>query len=303
MADQLRNMVTPTLLHDVRKIVFPFSETEPLDFTVVSHTGFGGGGSPTLPDKVRKQVWPFLVALSRLGLDNAPDMTTFLPVPSDPDFARQAMGLQLLLDQMPRRLCRGVDCRWTNVYFDIISLKYAQKLDALPEDQKPWSWAQWKDCSTLDYWILARTTFVVPFTHRDSIETQERSLEFSEETRKTIEDMTGTKDPYRARRGEILSDIYGFPRVIRDGPPKENVTIQDYTYWVFMLMDVHKPLVDAFGRYPYRNAYFGRDDTPDEVEWFEKTGDFARPPKDARDRLKADFEAGTWTPLDEGLHM
>jgi uncharacterized protein (DUF924 family) len=229
-------------------------------------------------------------------------MTTFLPPASNPDFARQAMGLQLLLDQMPRRLCRGAACRWTNAYFDVISLKYAQTLDTLPEDEKPWSWAQWKDSSTLDYWVLVRTTFVVPFTHTDRIDTQDRSLAFSEETRRIIEEATGTVDPYRSQRDQILSDIFGFPRVIQEGPPREDVKIQDYTYWVFMLMDVHKPLVDRFGRYPYRNAYYGREDTAEEREWFEKTGDFARPPKEAREKLKADFEAGVWTPLDESLH-
>ncbi|KAK0631521.1 hypothetical protein B0T14DRAFT_384331, partial [Immersiella caudata] len=292
-------LINPPLLHAIRETIFPFSETEPLDFTLVADQGFGGRRTPTTPDNIRKQVWQFLVALSKLGLDNVPDMATFLPPPSDPDFARQAMGLQLLLDQMPRRLCRGADCRWTNAYFDIISLKYAQTLDSLPETQKPWSWSQWKDSSTLDYWVLVRTCFVVPFTHTDQIEMQDRSLAFSEETRRVIETATGSVDPYRARRAELLLDIYAFPRVIKEGPPKEGVKIQDYTYWVFMLMDVHKPLVERFGRYPYRNAYFGREDTAEEVEWFGKTGDFARPEEEARDRLRADFEGGVWTPLDE----
>ncbi|KAK0609498.1 hypothetical protein B0T14DRAFT_344300, partial [Immersiella caudata] len=90
---------------------------------------------------------------------------------------------------------------------------------------------------------------------------------------------------------------------MREGPLKEKVMIQDYTYWVFMLMDVHKPLVDRFGRYLYRNAYFGQEDTTEELKWFEETGEFARPPKEARERLKAGFEAGVWAPLDEKLHL
>jgi len=302
MADQLRSLANPALLLRLPEIIFPFSSTEPLDFSEVSRRGFAGGPPPEMPDDILNRVWPFLVTLSKLGLDNVPDMTTFLPPPSDPSFPRQAMGLQLLLDQMPRRLCRGADCRWTNAYFDVISLCFAQSLDTLSEDEKPWSWARWKDTSTLDFWVLVRCCFVVPFTHTDRPDAQERSLAFTEETRRTIEEATGTTDPHRAQRDGLLSDIYAFPRIIRDGPPMDGAKVEDYTYWFCALIDAHKPIVDRFGHYPYRNAYFGREDTAGEEEWFEKTGDFARPGKEERERLKVDFERGVWTGLDERLH-
>jgi hypothetical protein len=199
---------------------------------------------------------------------------------------------------MPRRLCRGIDTRWTNAYFDVISLQYAQALDALPESEKPASWDRWKKMgATLDYWVLGRTWFVAPFVHTAQVAVQERAVALTEETRRRVEEETQTTDPYRAQRDAILSDTYAFPRVFAAGPPKEVTTVQDYTYWMCMLMDVHKPIVDKFGWYPYRNDYFGRDDTPKEKEWFEKTGGFARPSEEVRERLRRDINAGVWTPL------
>ncbi|KAK3311716.1 uncharacterized protein B0T15DRAFT_83518 [Chaetomium strumarium] len=298
MADQLRALITPALLNLVVDTVIPFSPTEPLDFAIIAGNLLGAG--PPLASDVVQAVWPILVSLSKLGLGNIPDLTTFLPPSSDPQFPRQALGLQLLVDQMPRRLCKGIDARWTNAYFDVISLRYAQTLDALPVEvaEKPASWGRWKALgTTLGYWVLVRTWFVAPFVHTDQVAIQERALALTEETRRQVEEVTRTTDPYRAQREAILSDVYGFPRVFAAGPPKEVATVQDYTYWMCMLMDVHKPIVDRFGRYPYRNAYFGRDDTPEEEEWFERTGGFARPSPEVRERLRRDIDAGVWLPL------
>ncbi|KAK4235650.1 hypothetical protein C8A03DRAFT_36496 [Achaetomium macrosporum] len=298
MADQLRTLINPTLLNLVVDTIIPYSQTAPLNFAVVARNFIG---APPVANDVVQKVWPVLLALSSLGLDNIPDLTTFLPPASDPEFPRQALGLQLLVDQMPRRLCKGIDTRWTNAYFDVISLQYAQALDALPEAEKPHSWARWKELgATLDYWVIARTWLVAPFVHADQVLIHERAAALTEETRRHVEQATRTTDPYRAQRDAILSDVYGFPRVVAEGPPEWVVTLQDYTYWMCMLMDTHKPIVDKFGSYPYRNAYFGRDDTPEEEEWFETTNDFARPSRDVRERLRRDVEAGVWTALGAG---
>ncbi|KXX74373.1 hypothetical protein MMYC01_209541 [Madurella mycetomatis] len=294
MSDQLRPLLSPGLFHLLVDTAIPYSTKEPIDFALAGRNFFWG---EKLSDKVIEQVRPFLLTLSKLGLENVPDLTTFLPPPSDPDFPRQALGLQLLLDQMPRRLCKGIHTRWTNAYFDVISLRYAQALDALPGDQKPHSWARWRDSVTLDYWIHVRTWFSVPFVHTDQVAAQERAVTFTDETRRQVEELTGTSDPHREQRSTILSDIYAFPRVVKEGAPQDGTNVHVFTYWMCMLMDVHKPIVDRFGRYPYRNAFFGREDTPEEEEWFEKTGNFARPSQEVRDRLKKDTDAGVWTPL------
>ncbi|GAB1316043.1 hypothetical protein MFIFM68171_06253 [Madurella fahalii] len=297
MSDRLRPLLTPALFHLLVDTVIPYSTKDPIDFARVGRDFSWGEG---LPGKVIEQVRPVLLTLSELGLENVPDLTTFLPPLSDPDFPRQALGLQLLLDQMPRRLCRGIDTRWTNAYFDVINLRYTQALDALPAAQKPHSWARWRDSVTLDYWVVVRTWFGTPFVHMDQVAVQERAVAFTEETRRQVEELTGTNDPYREERSMILSDIYAFPRVVKEGAPQDGANIQKYTYWMCMLMDVHKPIVDRFGWYPYRNVYFGREDTPEEEEWFEKTGNFARPSQEVRDRIKKDIDAGVWTPLTVG---
>lgn len=298
MAEQLRAIITPELLHLIVDTIIPYTKTGPIDFAEIRRKFFrGGGGSP--PSSYIGEVWPVLVTLSRIGIDNVPDMTTFLPPVSDTDFPCQALGLQLLLDQMPRRLCRGIHHRWTNAYFDTISLRYAKTLITLPHDQQPHSWGRWKNSVSLGYWVIARQWFGTPFVHTDTIPAQEQAIAFTEETRRQVEEITGTTDPYRAQRDAILSDIYGFPRVVGADPFLEDATVQGYTYWMGMLMDVHKPIVDHFGHYPYRNVLVGREDTPEEEEWFRKTEDFARLPREIRDKVKKDIDEGVWTPLPE----
>lgn len=296
MSDTLRSLLTPELLHLILSNHVPFSSTEPLDFGKVSRHFFGGEDSAA---NIQDRIWAVLVALSKFSLDEVPNLIDFLPPPTDPDFPRQAIGLQFLIDQGPRHACQGLDQRWTNVFFDVINLRYAKALDALPEGEKPQSWERWKGTATLDYWVTIRPWFITPFVHTDTHEAQERAVQLQEETRRVVEEETGTTDPYRSQRTEILEDIYGFPRVAIAGPPKD-ATLEKYTYWLCMLFDIHKPIVDKFGRYPYRNAYFGRENTPEEVNWLAKTNNFGAPSDEVRELIKRDIDAGVWTPLGAG---
>jgi len=298
MADQIRTLLTPDLFETLVKAKLPFSMTSPLDFEEVGQKQFKG--QAPISSSVAEHVWPVLEALSKLGLASIPDLLQFLPPPASDDFPRQALGLQLLLDQMPRSLLRGIDGRWRSAYFDLISLKYAHTLDALPEAQKPWAWRRWKTFATLDFWVLARTWFICPFVHSDEASDQERALLFTEETRCVVEKETRTTDPYRAEREPILADVYGVSVMLKEGPPGQGATVHMYAYWMCKLMDIHKPVVDMFGRYPYRNAYFGRQNTPEEDEWAEKRAGNPMPSEELRRRLKQDIDAGIWTPLGAG---
>ncbi len=68
---------------------------------------------------------------------------------------------------------------------------------------------------------------------------------------------------YRAERDAILSDIYESFSMLKEGTPYEvGATAQTYAYWMCRLMDIHIFVVDKFGRGKYRNAYFGRQNTP-----------------------------------------
>lgn len=295
MADQMNTLLTPELFETLVNAKLPFSMTEPLDFEDVGQKQFKG--KAPIPNKVAERVWPVLEALSKIGLESIPDLLQFLPPLTDDKFPRQALGLQLLLDQMTRSLLRDIDGRWRSAYFDMISLKYAYTLDALPEEQKPWSWSRWKTFATLDFWVLARTWYICPFVHSDEASDHERALIFTEETRNVVEKETGTTDPYRADQDAIMSDIYGVSLMLKEGPPRTGATVQMYAYWMCKLMDIHTPVIKEFGRYPYRNAYFGRQDTPEEEAWAEKRAGNPMPSEKLRARLKVDIDAGIWTPL------
>jgi uncharacterized protein (DUF924 family) len=298
MADQISTLLTSDLFETLVNAKLPFSMTEPLDFEDVGQKQFKG--KAPIPGDVVERVWPVLEALSKLGLASMPDLLQFLPPIADDNFPRQALGLQLLLDQMTRSLLRGVDIRWRCAYFDIISLKFAHTLDALPKEQKPWAWSRWKTFATLDFWVLVRTWYICPFVHSDEASDQERALIFSEETRNIVEKETGTSDPYRAERDAILSDIYGVSLMLKEGPPGPGTTVQMYAYWICKLMDIHKPVVDKFGRFPYRNAYLGRQNTPEEDSWSIKRAGFSLSSEELKNRLKQDQDAGIWTSLGVG---
>lgn len=298
MADKLTALITPSLLNALVDAVIPYSPTDPIDFSTAPSKLLGG--DTRLPASVSTPAWEILVTLSKLGPSTVPNPLTFLPHPSDPTFPKQALGMQLLLDQAPRRLCKGLDRRWVKGLFDKLSLAFAQTLDSLAEYESPYPWDRWKRSSTFGYWVLARTWFITPFVHAEEISAQERGVEFTEETRKFVEDATGTEDPCRARREEILSDIYAFPRVVRKGPPRGVTSVEGYAYWMCMVMDVHFPIVKRFGRYPYANLWSGRGDTEEEAEWFVRTGWFGKVEGEVAERVRADVERAVWTPLGSG---
>ncbi|KUJ13260.1 uncharacterized protein LY89DRAFT_687437 [Mollisia scopiformis] len=301
MADQLSTLFTPDFFESLVNAKLPFSMTEPLDFEDVGQKQWKG--KAPIPSGLVERVWPVLEALSKLELASVPDLLQFLPPIADENFPRQALGLQLLLDQMTRSLLRGIDGRWRSAFFDIISVRYAHTLDALPEDQKPWAWSRWKTFATLDFWVLARTWYICPFVHSDKPSDAERALRFTEETRNIIEKETGTTDPHRSERDFILSDTYGVSRVLKEGPPGAGATVQLYAYWMCKLMDLHKPVIDQFGHYPYKNAYFGRENTPEEDAWFKKRDGNPMTSEELRSRLKRDIDAGIWAHLGAGRNV
>lgn len=67
-----------------------------------------------------------------------------------------------------------------------------------------------------------------------------------------------------------------------------------------MLMDIHKPIIDRFGRYPYTNPDRGRKSSKEELEWAERTDHFGEVPPEVAKQLGEDYEAGVWQPLGAG---
>ncbi|KAI1850040.1 hypothetical protein JX266_004419 [Neoarthrinium moseri] len=245
---------------------------------------------------IRERAWPVLKALSQYGLDQVPDMMEFLPPPEDPDFPSQALGLQLVLDQAPRDLLEGIHNRWTFDYFGDIALRFARQLQALPPHLNPAAWARWRDSASLDYFIFVRLWFGAPLVHHEA--TPDEAVAFTEETRRLVEQTLGTRDPHRDQP-EKRWDLHGFPRMLTEKGPSSPCGAAEGAFWIACLLDVHRPPLDRFGRYPYRNGFLGRVDTPEEEAWMEKAPMFAVDP-DVRRRIRDDVEAGRWTPLDEG---
>jgi uncharacterized protein (DUF924 family) len=295
---ELRDLLTPELLSLIVKARLPYGKRDTINFREFGRSVFLLDIYSPL---VRDKVWLVLVALSKIGLELMPDLSQYLPAPTDPSYPEQCLGLQLLLDHCPRVLFSGVDHRWTYGYFSIISQRLARTWYSLPPALQPGSWERLHDEMGLDYWIGIRFWFGTPFVHSELLAHQQIALAFTEETRLTVEKMSGQTDPYRTDRQAILSDLYGFPRMYRAGPPQsEDVTREAWTFWMGKLMDIHKPIIDRYGRYPYLNAILGRKTTITEKWWIEGTSHFGEASEETAKLIRQDVENGCWRPLGHG---
>lgn len=150
------------------------------------------------------------------------------------------------------------------------------------------------DCS-FDYWIVTRLWFIAPFVHSEALSDQDIARSIISYLRDVVEQFTGTVDPFRAQQDVITTDIYGFPRAYRAGPPSgEDIGMKEFAFWYQMLMDIHRPIIVKFGRYPYRNSQQGRDDTEDEKLYLKETDHFGEiMDENIKKRIKEDVLTGT----------
>ncbi|RFU76294.1 hypothetical protein TARUN_5937 [Trichoderma arundinaceum] len=298
----LKLMLNPAFLRSLVAARVPFDRHAPLDFSEVGRVLFS---DISFSSEMRENnvAFPILKAISKLGLDSVPDMMEFLPEPSSKDFPELCLGLIVLLDQVTRVLFEGIDKRWETEYFDVISQRFAARWRTLPPDLRPDLWHRWNYTTgtSFDYWVATRMWFVAPNVHSEAAKDHEFALSYTNDTRAVVELVTGQRDPHRARRSEILSDVYAFPFVAQEGAPQgPHVTLAFWTFWMCMLMDIHKPIIDRFHRYPYKNSGLGRKSSEEEKDWLDKTDHFAEASPEVAKRIKEDIEAGRWTPLGEG---
>nr|CDP29047.1 Putative protein of unknown function [Podospora anserina S mat+] len=297
LESSLRKLLTPELFSHLVTNRLPYPPQSPINFSHFANTIFLTDPYSPL---VSPRAWPALLALSQHPLSSIPDLATFLPPPSSPSYPTQTLGLLLLLDHIPRLLFRGIDQRYTYSFFSHLSQSLALSWHSLPSHLRPDSYARWKHEQNvaLDYWIAVRFWFATPFVHSEKPELQEIAITLTEETRATVEKETGSADPYRQERDEILGDSYAFPRVYNAGPPRgDQVTRESFTWWMGMLFDVHKPIIDRFGRYPYLNGITGRDANDGEEKWLEEINHFAEADEESVRRVREDVKAGRWSPL------
>ncbi|KAI5925259.1 hypothetical protein F4810DRAFT_708645 [Camillea tinctor] len=293
MAPDLKSLLTPELFTLVLETRIPFSKTEPIDFgRAIQHFFFE---SEAEMQALRSAAWPALQALSELrGL--SPDLLAFLPPVSSPSFPSQALGLLLLLDQASRVLLQGVDTRWVYGYFGELALALAQRFEALPPAQRPSARERWPGVA-LDYFVWVRLFFGAVLVHHESA--RDAAVAFTEETRALVEGRLGVRDPHRDRP-DLRWDLLGFPKMLRAGGPASPCGVAEGCFWLMCLMDVHKPPLDKFGRYPYQNWRLGRVGTPEEDAWMAEAGMFGAPSDEVVKKIRQDVENGVWTPLGSG---
>ncbi|KAH7040045.1 uncharacterized protein B0I36DRAFT_309815 [Microdochium trichocladiopsis] len=307
----LRSVLTAELFQGMVDSSIPYSTTEPIDFSDVIAGMFGGasGGAETW-ESLKDSAWAALKALSELGVDKAEDFDfqRYLPPPEDASFLAQSLGFILLLDQAPRRLCHGLDSRYTDAYFAVYALRlfrYLHEDPALPTELRPTSWTRWEaavGAASFDYFIAARLSFNAVLAHNES--TAKECLAFTEEARVLVEQRFGVRDPHRDEPDKRW-DLYGFPKIIASaasagggsGLPKGPMGVVEGWFWLAWLVDVHYPILERYGRYPYRNGAMGRTSTVEEEAWVEKAAVFPQLPADVRDHMRMDAENGRWSPL------
>ncbi|ROV97349.1 hypothetical protein VMCG_06887 [Cytospora schulzeri] len=291
----LHSVITPSLLRQLHQARIPWARTHPVTGKEIIFEFFSGNGDFV---DVAKPAWLVLKAISEAyGPDNVPDMMPYLPDPRDPGFAEQAFGMHVMIDQVPRLLFQGIDQRWTS-WFDKVARKLYDHFYALDRDLWPWRRRRWADTS-FEYWVCVATQFNATMVHQESVCYQEGSQAYVEGLRQLVEHYTGHNDP--AGDGSTPEvDEYTMVEMIVNLDLDHEWSFHEAAFFFFKLYNAHQPIIDRFGRYPYRNAIEGRLSTDEELEWIEKVNHFAEATPEVARQVKEDIEAGRWTPLGEG---
>ena len=252
----LAKILIPSLFLSILKLTMPWNPQGPLNFHEVGQYTFKD--QPPTGAQWEETCFPALKALSQIPLSELPGFMSFLAPPESRAFPGQALGLVLLIDQGPRRIFKGVQVRWIKEFFDIISVKLTKQLLALG-DLRPDRKERWVGelNTSFDVWIVSRMWFVAPLVHSESLDDQDLARDIVEGLRVEVEKETGTTDPYRLKQDEITKDTLAFPRVIKIGPPVgQDVSMADFIFWLWTVLDIHRPIIEVYGRYPYPRKVF-----------------------------------------------
>lgn len=193
-----------------------------------------------------------------------------------------------------------MDHRWINGFFDFLSLGFAKRLLELKGEERVDSRKRWveEQGASFEYWVMVRFWLVVPFVHSDQLCDQDVAAGLTEEVRVEVEKVSGKTDPYRVRREELMGDVYAFRRMLNEGiETSKGVSMEEFVFWTWTVLDVHRPIIVRFGKYPYQDLGRGRSFTEEERVW---TATFKG--ADLSDsvlarRIRDDVVNGRWTPL------
>ncbi|ORX38739.1 hypothetical protein BD324DRAFT_622150 [Kockovaella imperatae] len=266
----------------------------------------GSRESPIDPANLRGRsydatpAWPVLERLAECGLEGAlkTDWMSILPGPDESLFPKACLGLIILLDQAPREvLSDGTNARYNFGFFDPIASHVVAKWKDLPPHLIPWNKHRWSDYHP-DWWMFATMWFMAPFTHSEILANHDYQIGIWSWVKRDCEKEYGLQDPYAERLragGDLDADPCAFPREAMRGPPWNSFA--EWLYWWAMIFHVHRPILQNFGRYPYRNDALGRSTTQTEARWIEETKLFAASVEVAAGQIREDVERGRWRPI------
>jgi len=288
----LSHILTPKLYKELVAAHFPW--TPPVDMAFASKFHFLG--IPNNTEQVSSICHePALKPLSELR-PLIPSLIEYLPAPSSREFPEEALGLILLVDLAPRKLY-GTSL-WTNGYFDVVARKLSHAFLGLKPEEQPDVLERWtkelgypfEDAMVRKYWLYS------PLIHSEDMGDHLIVREKIEEMRCDVEKYSGVRDPWRETRERDGKDTTLFARLIRQGPPE---TFAEFFFWLLRVFDAHDPIIEKYGRYPYRNEAVGRKLTSEEELYLKETGNFGRGKLSEEEirHLRVQVETGNWDPL------
>lgn len=218
-----------------------------------------------------------LQPISLAPLAEYPPLLSFLATPDSSEFPRQALGLHILLDQVPRLIFTGVDDRWTFGFFHDLTMKLAKELSTLSLSQQPRCVTRWQELGySFESAWLRTFTFGTVYAHSERLEDHVHGQQFMEyQCRVVAEEHYGVKDETRQSEQDDKQDVGLFPRLVSEGlHGVKGMSRAEAMLSLCRKRRAHEAIICKYGRYPYRNRALGRLDTEEEADFIRMTNNF-----------------------------
>ena len=298
---QLKAILTPDLLSRIYDIQVPARGASPQTwFDLV----FGDEAEDVVRQKLRDVgLLSVLAAISRIDIEELCSIRWLhlLPSANSREFLTQSLGLHLLLDQGSRLLLKGCNIRYVYGFFDILALKLASEFDALPDALKPWSLQRWlREGYTWQDALPRCVYYNTALCHAEDPMHHARGQQICERHRVDAERASGRPDPTRTNPDAhaIEAQVDALIQLVTADviPPRylSRESYEDFVYFDCQIVRVHKPVIDKFGRYPWRNAGLGRQSTAEELAFLDSIDGFAKVVADVARQISEDVADGRW---------
>ncbi|EON98266.1 hypothetical protein UCRPA7_6192 [Phaeoacremonium minimum UCRPA7] len=250
MASSIREIITPTLLQDVRTTWFEQCDSDELVILPSQDTMMQWFRRNEEFDRICvSRFSPALEELKASGVDG--DALLDAVQPSSP---LDWLSLVLLFDQIPRNAYRGPESAIVFNVFDPIARAIATRaIDAgIPLHAQ------------IRYRIGYRMWFCLPLMHSEDIALHKLAVEQIEAMADDVRG-AGAEPGFSNADGDELA----CRKVLADD--KEAAAKRCEGQLEFEKK--HQVIIERFGRYPHRNEALGRTPTPEEKEYLENGGD------------------------------